>query len=118
MRFESITAHDFGPFHEQSLLDLAPGMNVIYGPNEAGKSSWHAALYAGLCGIRRARGIRSEDKDFAERHKPWDNPNWRSERLSPYPTDAASNCATTSQEKSTAAHAMPTSQDVSTHQRS
>ena len=76
MRFESITAHDFGPFHEQSLLDLAPGMNVIYGPNEAGKSSWHAALYAGLCGIRRARGIRSEDKDFAERHKPWDNPNW------------------------------------------
>ena len=77
MRFESITAHDFGPFHEQTLSDLAPGMNVIYGANEAGKSSWHAALYTGLCGMRRARGApASEDRKFADRHKPWDRPNW------------------------------------------
>ena len=76
MRFESITARDCGPFHEQTLPEFAPGMNVIYGPNEAGKSSWHAALYAGLCGMRRARGTRSEDKEFGERHRPWDSPNW------------------------------------------
>jgi hypothetical protein len=47
-------------------------MNVVYGPNEAGKSSWHAALYAGLCGRRRARGTQKRDAEFAERHKPWD----------------------------------------------
>ncbi len=52
-------------------------MNVIWGPNEAGKSSWHAALYAGLCGMRRARGKpTNEDQRFGERHRPWDGSNW------------------------------------------
>ncbi len=52
-------------------------MNVIYGENEAGKSSWHGALYAGLCGIRRRQG-RAEPADqlFTDRHRPWhDNGN-------------------------------------------
>ena len=73
MRFESVKAYAFGPFKNETL-ELAPGMNVVYGPNEAGKSSWHAALYAGLCGMRRARGRASKnDAEFAELHKPWDN---------------------------------------------
>ena len=76
MRFESVTAHAFGRFRDETL-ELAPGMNVVYGPNEAGKSTWHAALYAGLCGIRRARGrARTEDSDFQARHKPWDGTGW------------------------------------------
>ena len=76
MRFESVTAHVFGPIRAETL-DLAPGMNVIHGPNEAGKSTWHAALYAGLCGVRRARGQpRREDREFAERHRPWDGEGW------------------------------------------
>ena len=54
MLFESVKAHAFGPFHD-ATLELAPGMNVVYGPNEAGKSSWRAALYAGLCGTRRRK---------------------------------------------------------------
>ena len=43
-----------------------------------GKSSWHAALYAGLCGMRRARGrALKNDAEFAELHKPWDsNTSW------------------------------------------
>ena len=73
MRFESVKAYAFGPFRNETL-ELAPGMNVVYGPNEAGKSSWHAALYVGLCGIRRARGRASKkDTEFADLHKPWDN---------------------------------------------
>lgn len=73
MRFESVRAHAFGPFRNESL-HLSPGMNVIYGPNEAGKSSWHAALYAGLCGMRRGRGQPlKDDKEFADRHRPWDD---------------------------------------------
>lgn len=71
MRFESVKAHAFGPFRDETL-ELAPGMNVVYGPNEAGKSSWHAALYAGLCGRRRAPGTQKWDTKFAERHRPWD----------------------------------------------
>ncbi len=76
MRFESVTAYAFGQFRNESL-ELSPGMNVIYGPNEAGKSTWQAALYAGLCGMRRARGrARTEDAEFEERHKPWDGGGW------------------------------------------
>lgn len=77
MRFESVTAHAFGPFTDQRL-EFAPGLNVVYGPNEAGKSSWHAALYAGLCGLRRARGQpRADERAFTERHRPWDGQTWR-----------------------------------------
>ena len=75
MRIESVRAHAFGPFIDRSL-ELAPGMTVICGPNESGKSQWHAALYAALCGMRRGRGRRTEDTDFVERHHPWDTANW------------------------------------------
>ena len=77
MRFESVRAHPFGPFDDDTLT-LAPGLHVVHGPNEAGKSTWHAALYAGLCGMRRRKGAMSaEDKRFRERHRPWDgNDDW------------------------------------------
>ena len=70
-----MTAHRFGPFVDQKL-DLAPGMTIVHGPNESGKSSWHAALYAGLCGMRRGRGSRQKDRAFFERHHPWDTDAW------------------------------------------
>ncbi len=76
MRFEAVHAHEFGPFRDETL-EFGPGMNVVYGRNEAGKSSWHAALYAGLCGMRRGKGaMRKEEKAFAARHKPWDSDEW------------------------------------------
>ena len=71
MRFESVTAYAFGPFCDRTL-DLTPCMNVVYGPNESGKSSWHAALYAGLCGVRHGKGRRTkQEKEFERRRKPW-----------------------------------------------
>ena len=76
MRFESVTAHAFGPFLGKRL-DLAPGMNVIFGPNESGKSTLHAAAFAALCGRRRGRGQPpKEEREFAERHRPWDGNEW------------------------------------------
>jgi len=74
MRIESVTAHAFGPFRGERL-DLAPGMTVVGGPNEAGKSSWHAALRAAICGVRRGRGhATTEEQEFADLHRPWDTP--------------------------------------------
>lgn len=76
MRIESVRAHAFGPFVDRTL-DLAPGMTAICGPNESGKSTWHAALYAAICGIRRGRGKpKEEDEQFADRHRPWDAAKW------------------------------------------
>ena len=71
MYFEKINAFSFGPL-VRKVLELAPGLNVVFGLNEAGKSTWHAAIYAGLCGMRRGKGRMSlEDQEFRERHRPW-----------------------------------------------
>lgn len=76
MRFEQVTAWGFGPL-TNATLHLGPSMNVVHGPNEAGKSSWHAALYAALCGRRRGAGLRAEERDFRERYRPWSGAPWR-----------------------------------------
>lgn len=71
MRFESVTAHFFGPFRNQTL-QLATGMNIVYGLNESGKSSWHAALQAALCGVRSGKGPPTkQEREFEDRRKPW-----------------------------------------------
>jgi DNA repair protein SbcC/Rad50 len=76
VRIRTVTAHAFGPFAGERL-ELAEGMTVIVGPNESGKSSWHAAIYAALCGIRRGPGLRREDREFRDRHAPWNGDEWR-----------------------------------------
>ena len=75
MRFESVTAHSFGPFSDKTL-SFAPNLTVIHGPNESGKSSWHAVLYAAFCGMRRGGGLRKEDRLFTDQHKPWASDVW------------------------------------------
>ena len=74
MRFVYVHARAFGPFTDRRL-ELAPGMNVISGANGAGKSSWHAALYAGLCGMRRGPG-RTKEVEFMRRFQPWQSTQW------------------------------------------
>ena len=82
MRFESVTARAFGPFRNQTLK-LASGMNIVYGPNESGKSSWHAALQAGLCGAKDQKGPPTkQERDFEKQRKPWHGTaNWEVEAV-------------------------------------
>jgi len=76
MRIERVDLVAFGPFRDRRL-ELAPGMCVIHGGNEAGKSALHAALATGLCGVRRARGKTKEEQAFEERHRPWAGAGWK-----------------------------------------
>ena len=77
MRIEQVTAAGFGPIVDASLT-LVPGLTVVVGGNESAKSSWHAATYAALGGIRRGRGQPLDrDKEFARRRRPWDGGPWR-----------------------------------------
>ena len=74
MRIERVLAVAFGPFRGDAI-EFAPGMTIVSGPNEAGKSSWHAAVRSAICGVRRGRGRPSEaDATFAALHRPWDQP--------------------------------------------
>lgn len=71
MKIRSVTARAFGPF-AGDRLELADGLTVITGPNESGKSTWHAAITAAISGMRRGRGPRTkDDRRFTERHTPW-----------------------------------------------
>jgi hypothetical protein len=75
MRIERIVARAFGPFRGEELR-LAHGMTVVSGPNEAGKSTWHAALRLALTGLRRGKGPGTAvERQLAERHRPWDAPD-------------------------------------------
>jgi hypothetical protein len=76
MRIEQVTAQAFGPLHGQTL-QLAEGLTVVAGDNESGKSSWHAALYAALCGRRRRPGKPPAwEARFTDLHRPWDGDEW------------------------------------------
>ncbi len=56
MKFLSVTFRCFGPFEEKKLEFTGPGnLHVIFGPNEAGKSSSLRGLYALLFGFGHAR---------------------------------------------------------------
>jgi recombinational DNA repair ATPase RecF len=67
-------ARAFGPLQEESL-ELGEGMSVITGPNEAGKTSWHAAMRLALTGVRRGPGRTKEAASVIEHHRPWDAPD-------------------------------------------
>lgn len=76
MKIELVVADAFGPLRDQTLA-LTPGFNVLFGPNEAGKSTWHAALIAALCGTRRGVGAATrEAREFALRNRPWTGMEW------------------------------------------
>jgi exonuclease SbcC len=72
MWVEQVTARAFGLLRD-AVLDLAPGLTVIAGRNEAGKSTWHAATRLALTGRRRGKGGRTLEDREVERYRPWDD---------------------------------------------
>lgn len=72
MRIRSVTGRAFGRL-DGDRLEFAEGLTVVTGPNESGKSTWHAAITAAIGGMRRGQGRRHKtDQEFTDRHRPWD----------------------------------------------
>ncbi|SFR71451.1 ATP-binding protein [Anaeromicropila populeti] len=67
---EKLLLENFGKFHKKEIL-LTPGINVIYGNNEAGKSTVLAFIRGMLFGIEKGRGRISKD-DLYTKYLPWD----------------------------------------------
>ena len=64
----------FGKFTGKQI-ELKPGINLIYGENEAGKSTLHTFIKGMLFGIERLRGRGAASKDDTyTRYLPWDYP--------------------------------------------
>ena len=79
MKIRRVKAADFGKLN--GSLELADGMTVVHGANEAGKTSWLQATFAGLCGRRRGTGRTKEEAALAERFQPWNGRPWRAGAL-------------------------------------
>lgn len=64
----------FGRFHNKEY-EFKPGINLVYGDNEAGKSTLHAFIKGMLFGIERMRGRGASSKeDLYSRYLPWNYP--------------------------------------------
>ena len=69
MILKELTIRGFGRFHDRTLV-FGDGINVIYGGNEAGKSTIHSFLRAMFFGMERSRG-RAAKTDFFSHYEPW-----------------------------------------------
>lgn len=63
---------NFGKIHNRTL-ELSPGINVLYGENESGKTTVHTFLKSMLYGMQRSRG-RAAKTDVYSTYEPWENP--------------------------------------------
>ena len=71
MRLLELHIDGFGKFHDQTI-SFEDGINVIYGNNEAGKSTLHTFIRGMLFGIERGRG-RAAKNDLYTKYEPWEN---------------------------------------------
>lgn len=56
---------------ERAVLELGPGMNVLQGENEGGKSTWAAFLRVMLYGIDTRDRDRKDHIADKNRYRPW-----------------------------------------------
>lgn len=78
MQIGEAKVYNFGKL-EKREFSFAPGINVIYGANEAGKSTLHRFLVAMFFGMEKGRGRGL--KDDYQRYEPWHAPAYYSGAL-------------------------------------
>ena len=71
MRLLDLHIDGFGKFHDRTVR-FEDGMNLVYGKNEAGKSTLHTFIRCILFGMERGRG-RAARNDLFTRFEPWQN---------------------------------------------
>lgn len=74
MLLKRLKINYFGRFQNKEI-ELKPGINLIYGENEAGKSTLHTFIKGMFFGIERMRGRGAATKDdIYQKYLPWDYP--------------------------------------------
>ena len=74
MIIKELNLKNFGQFC-QKQFEFSAGLNIIYGPNEAGKTTLYYALGALLFGLDKQRG-RAAKTDTYTTYQPWENKTW------------------------------------------
>lgn len=71
MIIKKIKIKGFGKFKDKNI-DFYPGVQVVYGPNEAGKSTLMELIKLMLYSRRKGASTSSEDKALRSKFLPWD----------------------------------------------
>ena len=79
MQIDRAAIFRFGKLADKTV-DFAPGINIVYGKNEAGKTTLHAFLTAMLFGMEKGRG-RAKGTEGYLRYEPWHAPSYYSGAL-------------------------------------
>jgi len=72
MKIKKIQIQQFGKLKNREIF-FEPGINVIYGPNESGKSTLHSFIRGMFFGLPRYRGRASKNDPYT-RYEPWNRP--------------------------------------------
>lgn len=71
MKITEIQIKNFGKLHNINMRPL-PGLNVIYGENETGKSTMQRFITSMLFGLEKQRG-KSGKNDNYQKYEPWNS---------------------------------------------
>lgn len=74
MIIREVDLKNFGRFCDRKF-SFSEGLNVIYGANEAGKTTVYQAINALLFGLEKQRG-RAARNDTYTTYQPWENKTW------------------------------------------
>ena len=72
MEIRELFLKSYGKFDNHKIV-LKPGINIIYGGNETGKSTIHSFIRAMFFGLNRGRGRAAKTDEYQIR-LPWDRP--------------------------------------------
>lgn len=79
MQIKEAIIGQFGKLQNRQI-SFEPGINVIYGENEAGKTTLHDFLLAMFFGMEKGRG-RNTLNSIYKKHEPWHAPSYYSGAL-------------------------------------
>lgn len=72
MVIKKICLDSFGKFNNK-VVDFSEGVNILYGENEAGKTTLHTFIKGMLFGLEGKHGKSKENNEY-EKYIPWDEP--------------------------------------------
>lgn len=75
---DKLKIYGFGRFNNQEF-ELAPGLNVVFGGNEAGKSTIHSFIEAMLFGFWKPNFPHQELEPGYEKYRPWNGMSYGGE---------------------------------------